>query len=66
MHATIGDKLVIESTQGGSARRLGVITGLRHPDGSPPYVVHWLDAEHETLVFPGPDARIIPKDDHKS
>jgi hypothetical protein len=63
MHAAIGDTLVIEGTYSGTPRRLGVITGLRHPDGSPPYMVRWLDSEHETLVFPGPDSRIITEGD---
>ncbi|WP_084008859.1 DUF1918 domain-containing protein [Planomonospora sphaerica] len=36
---------------------------LRRPDGTPPYVVRWVDDEHEGLVFPGPDARVVTKED---
>jgi hypothetical protein len=58
MKAEVGDRLVVESTHLDEPRRVGIIVGLRHSDGSPPYVVRWLNEEHETLVFPGPDARI--------
>jgi len=57
MKARVGDRLVMESTHLDDPRRVGVITDVPHPDGSPPYQVHWLDG-HETLVFPGPDARV--------
>ncbi|GGL00950.1 hypothetical protein Ppa06_69360 [Planomonospora parontospora subsp. parontospora] len=36
---------------------------LRHPDGAPPYVVRWVDDEHGGLVFLGPDARVVTKED---
>jgi hypothetical protein len=58
MKATVGDRLVLEGTHVGDHRRIGVITSLRHDDGSPPYVVRWLDDGHEALVFPGPDSRV--------
>ncbi|MFG3441118.1 DUF1918 domain-containing protein [Nonomuraea sp. NPDC047897] len=58
MKAAVGDRLVVHSTHEGDARRVGVIVALRHDDGTPPYVVRWLDDEHETLVFPGPDAHV--------
>jgi hypothetical protein len=58
MKAKVGDRLVLEGTHVGDARRCGVIAALRHDDGTPPYVVRWLDDDHEGLVFPGPDARI--------
>jgi hypothetical protein len=60
MKATIGDRLVLEGTHVGDHRRVGVITSVRHEDGSPPYVVRWLDDGHEALVYPGPDSRIEP------
>lgn len=50
----------MEGTHVGDRRRIGVVVELRHPDGSPPYMVRWLDDGHEALVFPGPDARIEP------
>ncbi|WP_431934323.1 DUF1918 domain-containing protein [Nonomuraea jabiensis] len=58
MKAAVGDLLVIEGARQGEPRRIGMIIALRHDDGSPPYDVRWLDEEHETLVYPGPDARI--------
>jgi hypothetical protein len=58
MRAQVGDRLVAEGTHVGDSRRVGVVVEVRHPDGTPPYVVRWLDNEHEALVFPGPDARI--------
>jgi uncharacterized protein DUF1918 len=60
MKAHVGDRLVLEGTHVGDPRRVGVITALRHPDGTPPYLVRWLDNDHEALVFPGPDARVEP------
>ncbi|MEO3873846.1 DUF1918 domain-containing protein [Nonomuraea sp. B12E4] len=58
MKAAIGDRLVIEGTHQGDPRRIGVIVALHHDDGTPPYVVRWLEEEHETLVYPGPGAHI--------
>ncbi|SFJ88014.1 protein of unknown function [Streptosporangium canum] len=58
MKAQVGDRLIVESAHLGESRRIGIITGLHHTDGSPPYDVHWLDQEHEAMIFPGPDARI--------
>jgi hypothetical protein len=37
-----------------------VITAVRHPDGTPPYAVRWLDSDQEVLVFPGPEAHVEP------
>ncbi|WP_433088242.1 DUF1918 domain-containing protein [Dactylosporangium sp. CA-052675] len=54
----MGDRLIEEGTRVGDHRRIGVITEVRRDDGTPPYVVRWLDTGHEALVFPGPDARI--------
>ncbi|MFC4119896.1 DUF1918 domain-containing protein [Nonomuraea zeae] len=59
MRAAAGDKLIVEGTHGGDNRREGVIVHVGHADGSPPYTVRWLDSERETLVFPGPDARVV-------
>ena len=59
MKAAVGDQIVVESTHLDEPRRVGTIVALHHEDGSPPYVVRWEGQEHETLVFPGPDARIV-------
>ena len=61
MRGHIGDRLVLHGTHVGDAQRTGVIVGLRHDDGTPPFVVKWLDTGHESLVFPGPDARVEPE-----
>ncbi|WP_440071953.1 DUF1918 domain-containing protein [Streptosporangium sp. OZ121] len=58
--ATVGDKLIVESAHDGAPRKIGSIIELRHEDGSPPYVVRWEGDEHESLVFPGPDAHVMP------
>ncbi|MET9068302.1 DUF1918 domain-containing protein [Streptosporangium sandarakinum] len=58
MKAQVGDRLIVEGTHTGEGRRIGVIVELRHPGGEPPYVVRWEGAEHESLVFPGPDAHV--------
>ena len=58
MKAKVGDRLVIDGTNVGDRRRVGVVTGVAHPDGSPPYVVRWLADDHESVVFPGPTAHV--------
>ena len=58
MKAKVGDRLVIDGTNLGNRRRVGVVTGVPHPDGTPPFVVRWLDDNHESVVFPGPTARV--------
>jgi Domain of unknown function (DUF1918) len=60
MKAEVGDRLIMESVHVGEPRRVGVVLELRHPDGTPPYLVRWLDNGHEALVFPGPESRIEP------
>jgi hypothetical protein len=64
VHGHVGDRLVLEGTHVGDPRRVGVIMEVRHDDGTPPYLVKWLDSGHEALVFPGPDAHVEdPADD---
>lgn len=58
MKAKVGDRLVIDGTNVGDKRRVGVVTGVAHPDGTPPFVVRWLSDDHESVVFPGPTARV--------
>lgn len=62
MIAQVGDRLVQHGVHLGERTRVGIITAVRHPDGSPPYEVRWLDDGHQTLVFPGPEAHIEPGD----
>lgn len=53
-----GDRLVVRNQIVGGPVRDAEILEVRHPDGSPPYVVRWSDTGHEALVFPGPDAYV--------
>lgn len=59
MKAQVGDWLVVKSATTGRAERRGLITEVHSADGSAPYVVRWLDNEHEAVVFPGSDAVIV-------
>jgi hypothetical protein len=58
MTANVGDKISREGQHVGDKRREGVIVGLQHDDGTPPYRVRWLQDNRETLMYPGPDSRI--------
>jgi len=49
---------VVHGRRDDAHNRVAVITELRHADGTPPYLVRWLDDGHEGLVFPGPDTTI--------
>ena len=60
MEAHVGDWVVIEGRMLGERRRQGQIIGITHSDGTPPYRVRWLEDDHESVVFPGPGARIEP------
>lgn len=59
MHAETGDWLLVEQPIADRSARRGVIVGVRRSDGRPPYVVRWLDTNHEALVYPGPDAHVV-------
>jgi hypothetical protein len=58
VHAKPGDWLVIKSAALDRPVRRGLITEVHGQDGTAPYVVRWLDNDHEAIVFPGPDAHI--------
>ncbi|GGP75780.1 DUF1918 domain-containing protein [Saccharothrix coeruleofusca] len=60
MKARVGDWIVVESGATGTPARRCLVEELRHPDGTPPYLVHWLDTEKRGLLFPGPDAHVVP------
>jgi hypothetical protein len=57
MRANVGDWLI----PAGDSGRAGLVIGLHHADGSPPYVVRWQSEGHIALVFPGPYDRIVPE-----
>ena len=66
MRAQIGDWLVVKSATTGRAERRGLITEVHSADGAAPYVVRWLDNEHEAVVFPGPDAVIVTPQEQRA
>ncbi|MFF4195032.1 DUF1918 domain-containing protein [Nonomuraea sp. NPDC001831] len=60
MNATAGDRLLMHGNTVGERERSGVITEVHGPDGGPPYIVRFDDG-HTGLVFPGPDAVVVPQ-----
>ena len=63
MHARAGDWLVVESSTVGHEARRGYIVAVLSADGSPPYRVRWTEDDRTVLVFPGPDARVLDRDE---
>lgn len=59
MRAHQGDWLVIKSPAVGKPDQRGLIIEVRSADGSPPYVVRWIQDDHVSTIFPGPDAVIV-------
>ncbi|MEW9533886.1 DUF1918 domain-containing protein [Microbispora sp. NPDC049125] len=59
MQAAVGDRLVVHGAVVGEHDRQGEIIEVRGPGGGPPFMVRFDDG-HEGLVFPGPDAVVIP------
>ncbi|TMR93850.1 DUF1918 domain-containing protein [Nonomuraea basaltis] len=62
MHANVGDTLLVHGHVVGQSDRKAVIVEVRGADGAPPFLVRY-DDEHEQLVFPGPDAVVVPAGD---
>jgi hypothetical protein len=65
MRATAGDWIVVQSLHTGEVEREGQIVEVHGEDGAPPYVVRWTDDDHESLMFPGPDAHIVQHPPHE-
>ncbi|MEU8413461.1 DUF1918 domain-containing protein [Amycolatopsis japonica] len=59
LRAQRGDWLVIKGSTLGKPDQRGLIIEVRSSDGTPPYVVRWMEDDHVSMVFPGPDAVII-------
>ncbi|BBZ33701.1 DUF1918 domain-containing protein [Mycolicibacterium confluentis] len=66
MRAKVGDWLVIKGTTIGRRDQRGLITEVHSADGSPPYVVRWLDNDHVATVFPGPDAVVVTDEEQEA
>lgn len=64
MHAHVGDWIVVESGHLNGHRRRGQVVRLEHPDGTPPYVVRWIEDDRETVFFPGPETHVEFKREH--
>ena len=58
MQAHVGDWIDLPEGPGNPHTRRGLIVGVNHRDGTPPYRVRWLDDERESVLFPPPDAHI--------
>ncbi|WP_084211744.1 DUF1918 domain-containing protein [Pseudonocardia acaciae] len=58
MQAHVGDWLTLPPASGSPHPRRGQIVGLLHPDGTPPYRVHWLDDDRFSILYPPPDAQL--------
>ena len=61
MKAQAGDRILVRSRSVGTPGRSGVIVSTRN--GNPPFEVRWDGSEATALVFPGPDAAIVPGGD---
>jgi Domain of unknown function (DUF1876)/Domain of unknown function (DUF1918) len=59
MKAAVGDRVFVASGRPGH-ERMGRIVELRHPDGTPPYVVRWDDTGTDEVSFLRHDCRIEP------
>lgn len=66
MRATAGDWLVIKGTTIDRPDQRGLITEVHSSDGSPPYVVRWLETGHTATVFPGPDALVVTAEEQQA
>lgn len=64
VYAEVGNWLVVHSRSLDVPTREGQIVEVPHADGSPPYVVHWLDQDRLSTVFPGPDTTVSPVAPH--
>jgi hypothetical protein len=63
MHASVHDRIIVRSQHVGERLREGEIVEVRGPDGTPPYVVRWVETGQEALYFPESDAVIrLPSD----
>ena len=58
MHANVGDWLLVRGHSNDQPDRRGEILAV-HAQGEPPYTVRWSSDDHEGIVFPGSDARVL-------
>ena len=60
MRAKPGDRIVVYGAHLDEAVRDGEVLEVHGEDGAPPFLVRWSDDGHESLVFPGPDTKVVP------
>ena len=58
MRAHVGDELTVESTVPVPSSRVGTIVELKNADGVPPYLVHWVVGDYDSLIYPRPGTRM--------
>lgn len=56
MHPQVGDRLLV----GHDDHRIGLVIGMTNSDGSPPYIIKWLNDGHIAMVFPDQHSRVVP------
>jgi hypothetical protein len=61
MRATTGDQIVIETATLDAPRRRGEVVEVIGAGEREHYRVRWQDG-HESIYFPGPDARVVTED----
>ena len=66
MKAKVGDWLVMKGTTTDRPDKRGLISEVHSPDGSPPYVVRWLETDHVATVFPGTDAVVVTAEEQEA
>ena len=62
MKAAIGDELIVKGRQHGDDRR-GEVLDVLGDDGSPPYLISWLDG-YESLFFPSASTIVQHREKH--
>ena len=65
MKAKVGDGLVFKGAAVDRPDQRGLITEVHSTDGSPPYVVRWLENDHMSTVFPGSDAIVVTAEEQQ-
>jgi CBS domain-containing protein len=58
MHASVGDRIVIQTECVGRPARTGTVAEVLGGPDCEHYRVRWDDG-HETLLYPGPDTRVV-------
>jgi uncharacterized protein DUF1918 len=62
MQAQPGDWLIVKSRNDTTHSRRALVLAVQGSSGEPPYSVRWVDTDREGLVFPGPDAVVVTRE----